>query len=293
MKAAMPPTTPPQSPDPPAAPAKHACPPSVDELKEQVRRLQQLAAVGTTAATIAHEINNLLTPILGYANFAIEHDDAELRKKALNMTVEQIERVIQMTRRTLGNAIDQPHEIKPVRLAEVINEAVQSLCRDLSKDGITLRSNVPGELTIQADPHRMQQVFFNLLINARDALKGRRGRITIQAARKGEFVVITFQDTGCGIEDDLIERVFDAFVSTKRGASGGTGAGTGTATATGTGAGTSAATGEKSDSRSRHAGAGLGLAVCKEIVESYGGRIAVESQPGKQTTFTIRMPAGS
>ncbi|NOT00212.1 MAG: HAMP domain-containing histidine kinase [Phycisphaerales bacterium] len=232
-----------------------------DRLHHQVRRLQTLASMGTTAATLAHEINNLMTPVLGYAKFALKENDPELMAKALRTTLDQIESVVTMTDRILTMAADRPTAIQPVGLRSVVNDAVLATCRDPSKDGITLTVEIDDSISVQADARRLQQVFFNLLLNARDALAGRTGRITIRAAiDSDDSVNVTFADTGSGIPAEMIDTVFEPFVTTK-------------------------------DSTTKHrGGTGLGLSLCRDILRDHGGGITVESRAGHGATFTVTLP---
>jgi len=234
----------------------------IAQLKQQLRRAQRLASLGTTAPVLAHEIKNLLTPVLGYAKFALDQNDTSMMPQALQTTVERIGAVMDMTARLLAMASDAPPAYRLVGLADVVEEAVRCLCRDPSKDGIVLTCEIPPELRAWGDARQLQQVIFNLLLNARDALTGRKGRIAIAArAIPGDMVELTCQDTGEGIAPEHLDRVFDVFFTTKNGAQNG-----------------------------RKSGSGLGLAICRDIVREHHGEIRVESRVGEGSTFTITLP---
>jgi signal transduction histidine kinase len=232
------------------------------QLKEQTRQAQQLASLGTAAAMLAHEFNNLMTPMVSYATYALDAGDSALMVKALKLAVKQTSIVSAMADRILGLAANEAQAIRRANLAEIVVDAQNCLCRDLAKDGITLTVAVPAELHVLADPRQLTQVFFNLLLNARQAIKHRQGRIKVTAAaRDEETVEIQVTDNGCGIPADQQERIFEAFFSTKR------------------------------DDRPGKSGSGLGLALCREIVEEHRGTITVASAEGQGATFTITLPA--
>lgn len=229
-------------------------------LKEQTRQAQKLASLGTAATMLAHEFNNLMTPVVGYAQYAVDSGDPELMAKALRMTLKQTAIVSTMTDRILGLAVNEAQSIQRVNLAEAVTDAEACLCRDLSKDGITLAVDIDRSLHVSADPKQLQQVFFNLLINARQAIKHRSGRIKVTAEKENdEYVAIHVADNGAGIAPDSLDSIFDEFYSTKKG-------------------------------RPDKSGVGLGLALCREIIEEHRGRIAVTSELNKGTTFTITLP---
>lgn len=233
------------------------------QLKEQTRQAQQLASLGTAAAMLAHEINNLLTPVVSYAGYALQAADTELMAKALRLTLKQVDLVTSMADRILGLARHDEKRVQQAPIAAIVADAIAALCRDFSKDGITFKCEVPDHLCVVVDPRQLTQVFFNLILNARQAIQHRQGRITISAARTdGEQVEIRVADNGCGIPRENLGRIFEPFYSTKQ------------------------------HDRPGKSGSGLGLALCRELIAEHGGTIAVASEPGQGTTFTILLPAG-
>jgi len=232
------------------------------KLKQQLYHAQKLSALGTNAAVLAHEINNLLTPPLGYAKFALEQNDPSLMAKAVTITVKQIHAVVAMTDRILSMAANEPEPRNVVKLADAVQHAIQCLCRDVKKDGITMTVDVADHLTVQANQNQLEQVFFNLLLNARDALSGRTGQIIIRArSTDDDLIEIAFSDTGTGIAAEHLDEIFDDFFTTKN----------------------DPQTGEKH-------GTGLGLSVCRDIIDEHRGTITVQSPAGGGTTFTISLP---
>jgi signal transduction histidine kinase len=244
----------------------------LDVLREQLTESQRLATVGTIAAVIAHEFNNLLTPIASYCQLALNEldkgkDDPELTRKALTKSVHHAMRAGKICNSMLS-LVRGERENRTIKIQSLIDEALAVLARDPSKDGIALRVKVEPDLEVRGDPVQLEQVLLNLLINARQAMmmsdRGRgTGSITIKADHTDEGQVrINITDTGPGIDAKNVAKVFEPFFTTK----------------------TTAKSGEPR-------GTGLGLHICKQIVEGHGGTIEVESELGKGATFGLLLPA--
>lgn len=239
------------------------------ELRSQLAQLQHLANIGTVSHMIAHEINNLLTPLRSYATFALQNqDDKKLAEKALQKTAKNCERVSKIMESLLAMADGRQQEKENVKLLSLVEDVFTCLCRDFSKDNIKIEINIPSELTIHVVPVQMQQVFMNLIINARHAMIPGGGKLTITAARidarpcdSTDEIEIEIADTGEGIKTEHLEHIFEAFFTTKN----------------------NKTSGERS-------GTGLGLAFCKKIIESHSGRISAESRQGFGCTFKIILP---
>ena len=233
-----------------------------DLLKAQVRQAQQLANLGTAAAMLAHEVNNHLTPIRAYAEYALTSDDHELMRKALTITNKSVQMVIAMSSRILEISAAKPQQTETVRLRAVIEDALASLCRDLSQDGISLTVNVADSMTVLADPLQLQQVLFNLFLNAREAMSASHsGRLTVSAKPGGENVVIEVRNSGDSIPPDLLPHLFEPFQTSKPVERGGL----------------------------RRCG-GLGLALCRDLIEENNGTIQVVSDAERGTVFSITLP---
>ncbi|MFT3786359.1 MAG: ATP-binding protein [Tepidisphaeraceae bacterium] len=245
----------------------------IASLQEQLTESQRLATVGTIAAVIAHEFNNLLTPIVSYCQLALqsieqEKDDSSLVQKALAKSLQHATRAGKICTSMLS-LVRGEGEDQAVAVQELVEETLSVLARDPRKDGIALRVQVQPSLAVKGDPVQLEQVLLNLLINARQALladsaTGIRGKsITIKADRveSGE-IRISVIDTGPGIAERNLARIFDPFFTTKT-----------------------------NPKRGEHRGSGLGLHICKQIIERHQGRISVESAPGRGTTFAILLPA--
>ncbi len=234
-----------------------------DALKSQLVQIQHLANTGTISHMIAHEINNLLTPLKNYAAVALENpDDKSFVEKALRKTVRNCERASNIMESMLALANGQKHEKKNVRLLALVEEIFTCLCRDFAKDGITVEIHIPEELTVNCVPVQIQQVIMNLILNARDAMLTHGGILRITATENNDAVKIEVSDTGEGIELADLKNIFDSFFTTKT---------------------------DKNTS-SEYSGAGLGLAFCKKIIEEHDGLISVESTSTIGSKFKITLP---
>ena len=250
----------------------------LDEMRVQLMESQRLAAIGTVAAVIAHEFNNLLTPVVSYAQYALtsaESDapDMALIKKALAKAYKGSTKAGRVCSSMLGLARGQGQP-EVVCLRALVDETLLVLARDPQKDGIALRVQIQPDLCVPGDPIQLEQVLLNLLINASHAMIGRGGSLTIKASAFGGRARLQVIDTGPGIPPEVVDHIFDPFFTTKR-------------------AGPSPAGVRKAPRRSaapQPSGSGLGLAVCKEIVERHGGEIAVTSTLGRGTTFDVYLP---
>jgi len=234
-----------------------------DALTSQLDQLQHLANIGTVSYMIAHEINNLLTPLKSYAALALNNfDDKALSEKALQKTVQNCERASKIMESMLALANGQTQKKKDTELFTLVEEVFSCLCRDFTKDGITVEICIPQGLTVWAVPVQIQQVLMNLILNARQAMLPRGGVLAIKAAEMTDGVEIQITDTGNGIESTKLERIFDPFFTTKK----------------------------DKKSASEYSGAGLGLAFCKRIIDGHDGMISAESKPAGGSKFRIVIP---
>jgi signal transduction histidine kinase len=230
------------------------------QLKSQLARAQGLASIGTMAAMVAHEFNNILTPVLNYAMMASDGNPVMLEKCA-RFSLQGAKRACAISKALLAmvnqQASDEPED---VNVGELVAQVLDAMARDMAKDGITLVTKVPEKLSIRTRPAELAQVLLNLLLNARWAVleKGRGHSIQIEATRQNGQTLLRVSDTGIGISPENLPRIFEAFFTTR------------------------------SDN-----GTGLGLAVCKHVVESLGGQMTVRSELGKGTCFTIALPTES
>lgn len=234
----------------------------LDQLTAQLRQSQKLAGIGTTAAMFAHEFNNLFAPVLAYAHHALSTRDEPLMVKALEKTVSSCETMRAMTDRLVGLARQGDGAIKSVNVKKLAEDALACLVRNPEKDGISVNLQIDAELAVRTNENQLLQVLFNLLINARHAMRGKAGRLTIDAAATDQRTVhICVRDTGCGIAPENMSKIFEPFFSTKQSE-------------------------QKPDQR----GLGLGLSICRDIIEEMDGKIEVASELSVGTTFTLSLP---
>ncbi|MBI3989566.1 MAG: HAMP domain-containing protein [candidate division NC10 bacterium] len=259
------------------------------DLERQLQHSEKLAAVGRLAAGLAHEVGTPLNVVSGRAEYLLlELPEGDPQVKSLRIIVEQIERIKRIIEQLLGYARLHKPQVLPVSLPEVLKNVLALLDHEIRKREITVEISLPDPLPpVAGDPHLLQQVFLNLFLNAVDAVP-EGGRLTVTAklaaresgivAREslivngeltprttdhgprttyGEFIEIAVSDTGTGISPEHLPRIFDPFFTTKK-------------------------PGE---------GTGLGLSVVYGIVRDHGGSIAVNSEVGKGTTFTLSLPA--
>ncbi len=236
---------------------------NLGDLRLQVQRLQRLASVGTIATMLAHEFNNLLTPILSYSQFARSSDDPDLLKTALDKCHKNAQRMATLCSKVLGVAVTDQLGPAMTEIRPLLVDAVACIGRDLSKDNIELTIDAAEDLKARVQAGSLQQILFNLVLNARQAMLDRPGRLTLAAGMiEGGRLQITVSDTGSGIRPEDLGRIFEPFFSTK-----------------------------EYERQQDRRGRGLGLHICKQLAEEQQGQITVQSTPKQGTTFTLTLPA--
>lgn len=241
------------------------------ELEELHQQSQKLEAVGRLAGGVAHDFNNMLNVILTRVEMMLEESDADgPNREAMQEIHDAATRSAGLTKQLLGFARKQDASPRPVDLNETVAGMTRMLERLISEDIALVWSPGAGVPNVRIDPSQLDQVLVNLCVNARDAIEG-TGRIAIEtAAISGDeiepavaagcaferFAVLIVSDSGCGMDAETRERIFDPFYTTK-----------------GLGQGT-----------------GLGLATVYGIVKQNGGFIDVDSTEGKGSTFRICLP---
>ncbi len=231
-----------------------------EALRDQLQDSHRLATLGTMTAMVAHEFNNILTPIINYAQLA--RTNPELVDKAIERAADGGKRATDICGAILGLTRDDPPESTEVDFNELVKVTIDAMGRTPAQDGIELTLDIPKGLMIQTHKGLLQQVILNLLINARHSLLGKRRprKLTLSGSVADGSVSICITDNGEGIAPEHIDQIFEPFFSTK--------------------------TEDKTDSE----GFGLGLATCKQIVTSMGGELNAVSQLGDGCTFTITLP---
>ena len=225
--------------------------------QEQLLQSEKLASIGQLAAGVAHEINNPMGVILGFAQGILKTlpEDNPLKKPLTTMEKESLR-----CKRIVQNLLDFARHSEPTLQPTNINELIDASC-DLVEHQNSLQNvqlvkgHNPALPSIMADPNQLQQVFINVMLNSYQAMPD-GGTLHLTTRTVGSELQVVFADTGTGIPPENVQNVFDPFFTTKE-------------------------VGE---------GTGLGLSVSYGIIKAHGGDIEVESQVGKGTTFVIKLP---
>ena len=231
-------------------------------LQSKLIHAEKMAAVGQLVSGVAHEVNNPLTAILGFADLLMENPEvSEGARKDLRVILQEAQRTKQIVQNLLSFARQMPPQRKPVQLNGILRRTVQLRAYDFNSHGVEIIEHLDESLPpVVGDSHQLQQVFLNIMNNAYDAVRetGRPARIQIMTASLGTYVEVSFRDNGHGISQP--DRIFDPFFTTKE-----------------VGKGT-----------------GLGLSICYGIVREHGGEILCHNNTGGEgATFIVRLPAVS
>ncbi len=244
-------------------------------LEEQFRHAQKMEAIGTLAGGIAHDFNNILQIISGNAYLKNSKDLARgERSPEIDQILEAVETASNMTQGLLAFSRRQKLDMHPLNLNDLMRQSVK-LGQRLVEESVVITSGLcPDKLPVMADAGLIQQVFFNLITNARDAMNA-CGAITVRTSSEtvtgefpprslalptiptpGKYAVLSVTDTAAGIPDEIMEQIFDPFFTTKQ-------------------------SGE---------GTGLGLAMIHGTIIQHEGFIVVDTLPGSGTTFSMYLP---
>jgi PAS domain S-box-containing protein len=231
-------------------------------LQAKLINTEKLAAVGQLVSGVAHEVNNPLTAILGFADLLLETPGLSAEgQRDLNVIIQEAQRTKLIVQNLLSFARQVPQQRKAVQLNGIVERTLQLRAYDLANHGVEVVQRLQHGLPdVIGDEHQLQQVFLNILNNAYDAMRdsGNPRRIEVSSSFSAGFVEVGFKDSGTGIADP--ERIFDPFFTTKE-----------------VGKGT-----------------GLGLSICYGIIHEHKGEISAENNaPEAGATFTVRMPAAS
>ncbi len=231
-------------------------------LRDKLVHAEKMAAVGQLVSGVAHEVNNPLTAILGFADLLMENPDLpESARKDMRVILQEAQRTKQIVQNLLSFARQMPPQRASVQLNAILRRTMQLRSYDFNSHGVEVIEHLDDELPeVMGDAHQLQQVFLNILNNAYDAVHevGRPPRIEIMSTKAGDTVEVSFRDNGDGIADPT--KVFDPFFTTKE-----------------VGKGT-----------------GLGLSICYGIVKEHGGEILCHNNHGGEgATFIVRLPSTS
>ncbi|MGX9727293.1 MAG: MASE3 domain-containing protein [Candidatus Electronema sp. VV] len=242
------------------------------KLEAQLRQSRKMEAIGTLAGGIAHDFNNILGPILGYAEMALEAlPEGSSIAPWLNEVLRAGGRAKELVRQILAISRKCEQELQPLRIQPVIKETLK-LLRSSLPTTIEIRQRLdPACGTVLADPTRIHQVVMNLCTNAYHAMRETGGLLEVSLRQTelaaetmpgrlrlppGPYLQLEVRDTGCGIPDDMLEKIFEPYFTT----------------------------------RAKGEGTGLGLALVQSIALDFGGDVAVTSEPGCGAAFSVYLP---
>ena len=227
------------------------------EMQQALLQSEKLAAMGRLTSQIAHELNN---PIYGIMNtlelLKTEIPPESKRRRILELSLSETQRLAEMLRNMLSFSKPEEEKRKPIKINELVEGILLMMERQMRESNIKVETYFDeGIPEVMASTNQMRQVMLNMFKNAKEAMpKG--GTLTIRTSAEDNKVLIQTQDTGVGIPEDLRNKIFEAFFTTKQ----------------------------------KVKGVGLGLSVCYGIIKDHGGEIKVESKEEKGATFTISLP---
>ena len=232
----------------------------LDKKSEQLVQREKMAALGTLTSGVAHELNNPLSNISSSTQIILEEleeGDLEFQRNLLDGVEEQVEKARDIVRSLLEFAREKEFEPTLLDLRQLVENTVRLVRGEIPPE-VSVQIDVPQSIELEADQRRLSQALMNLIINGLQAMEGSGGVLTVNAyySPKERGVVIEVTDTGQGISEDNLAKIFDPFFSTKEVGS----------------------------------GTGLGLYVAYGIVQKHKGQITVRSQVGHGTTFTLTLP---
>jgi signal transduction histidine kinase len=225
------------------------------ETQEQLLRQEKLAAIGSLASGVAHEINNPAAIIRGNVEILQLSlaDDASEREELAEI-MKQVERISLITQNLLSSSREQNINPESVQIPALLDEILEQLNHQTPMTGIEVEKTFAAELpAVEGDRERLRQVFTNILLNAAQAMPG-TGKLRLSGTVEGHWARIQITDTGLGMNESVRAKIFDPFFTTKS------------------------------------SGTGLGLSVSYGIIRAHGGSIAVSSSEGQGTVFQIDLP---
>lgn len=230
------------------------------EMQQALLQSEKLAAMGKLTSQIAHELNN---PIYGIMNtlelLRTEVPPESKRRRILELSLSETQRLAEMLRNMLSFSKPEEEKRRPVKINELVEGILLVMEKQMKESNIKVETYFDETLPeVMASTNQMRQVMLNLLKNAKEAMpKG--GILSVRTSQEDHKVIVAIQDTGVGVPEELRDKIFEAFFTTKQ----------------------------------KVKGVGLGLSVCYGIIKDHGGEIKVESEVDKGTTFTILLPMSS
>jgi len=230
----------------------------LQKTQQALLQSEKLAAMGRLTSQIAHELNN---PIYGIMNtlelLKTEVPPESKRRRILELSLSETQRLSEMLRSMLSFSKPEEEKRRSIKINELVEGILLVMEKQMREVNINVETYFDSEIPeVMASTNQMRQVMLNVIKNAKEAMpKG--GTLTVKTSREDDKVLIHIQDTGIGIPEEIRDKIFDAFFTTKQ----------------------------------KVKGVGLGLSVCYGIIKDHGGEIKVESEEGKGTTFIISLPA--
>lgn len=227
-----------------------------EALVEELALKERLSSLGQMAAGLAHEIRNPLGSIQGAAEILADDVPPDSKKRDLfDILTKETKRLNNVVDDFLSFARPRPPQAVPTQINDTVNQVVEQARLEAGSGDITIAARLDDGLPqIQADAEQMHQVFLNIVLNAVTAPG--TSKVEVESKRDGGDIAVTVRDNGQGIAPDVISKVFDPFFTT------------------------------------RDSGTGLGLSISHQIVSDHGGRIAIDSEPGRGTEVTVWIPVG-
>ena len=225
------------------------------KLQVQLREVEQLTGIGQMAANVAHEIRNPLIAVGGFARQL--HEDMDLndpRRELTLIIIEEVTRLEQILREQLTLERHLQPVLRPVDINHILRDVRKLLSHGVLSSQISLMGELQDGLPVTVgDANQLKQVFLNIIGNAIQSTED-GGTITVSSSQRGDTIVVRIRDTGPGIPEDVMSKLFVPFFTTRK------------------------------------SGSGLGLAVTRRIIENHGGEISVESKVGEGTVFQVVLP---
>jgi len=225
------------------------------DTQEQLIQSAKLAAIGELASNVAHEINNPLTSIMGFAEMTRDEEDIAAIRSHIEIIEKESVRARDIVRELLTFARKKPLEFVETDINTIIAELIPLVKNQAAANRVKIIEDygtLPGTLV---DPNQLKQVFINIITNAIASMSDLGGKLSIRTSAVGEYLIITISDTGSGIPKEILNKIFEPFFTTKK-----------------------------------DKGTGLGLSISYRIIKDHGGRIDVESSDAQGTSFIIRLP---
>jgi two-component system sensor histidine kinase DctS len=229
-----------------------------------IASLHRRAQLGDAALTIAHELNNLMTPLITRADFALQSDDTRDHRHALERVLVQARRATEFAQRLVNYVRGGSLDLDTTPLRPILDDAVAIAGRPTARSPFELTCDVPPDVRVKAAPALLGQLFVNLIANARQAPGERNGAIRLAARAENGNVLVHVKDNGRGIASEQLHRELNSFLERP-------------------GAGVFDAAAPQ--------GVGLGLQVCRWIAHMHDGTLRLEPNEGRGVTAVVRLPS--